>query len=143
MDYIKASDDIQVYRKSSIDQHKNKFSVYRKGGWLPISYDVLDDVTCEGLVSHRAILTDDKDDLGYNYPEAECRKYTNKYLYHDVQGTEIRELPEWFGAGFYQAYIDEHRIVNSDTGALGTTNVTRYRIGLDYYQAIKNLPAVE
>ena len=91
MDYIKASDDIQVYRKSSIDQHKNKFSVYRKGGWLPISYDVLDDVTCEGLVSHR----------------------------------------------------DEHRIVNSDTGALGTTNVTRYRIGLDYYQAIKNLPAVE
>ena len=88
-------------------------------------------------------MTDDKDDLGYNYPEAECRKYTNKYLYHDVQGTEIRELPEWFGAGFYQAYIDEHRIVNSDTGALGTTNVTRYRIGLDYYQAIKNLPAVE
>lgn len=141
MDVLLSSEDRQVERKSSIDQYKNKLSVYSQGAWLPISYDVLDGVTCEGLRHHRAIVTDDKTDLGYNYQISECKRYTAKYLFHDTQTTELRELPEWFGAGLYDHFINGQSFTNADNGAVGTFSLVHYRVGTDYYKAKESLPS--
>lgn len=141
MEILYNADDRRIERKSSINQHKHKFSVYAQGGWLPVSYDVIESVGCEGIKSHKAILSLDEKDLGYIYPVATCTKYTNKYIFSDNQKTELRELPEWFGAGLYEAFVDEHVFTNADSGALGEANKIHYKVGLDYYRAKTILPA--
>lgn len=143
MEILYNADDRKVDRLSSIDQHKNKFAVYAQGGWLPISYDVLETIGCNGAKWHQAIMTDDPSDNGYTYPEAYCTKYTNKYVYTDEQGTEIKELPEWYGASLYESFYNNHAITNADNGALGVVNKIRYRIGLDYYRAKETLQATK
>lgn len=143
MKILRSSDDRQIELKSSINQYENFLSVFKQGGWIPISYDVLDSLTCDGIKSHRAIVTDDKDWNGYHYPIAVCRKVKGKYLLSDKQGVELKDLPEWQGKGKYEDFVDEQRITNADNEAVGTANRTRFRIGLDYYTAKKTLPAVE
>lgn len=142
MEVLYSSDDRRLERKSSIDQHRDKFSVYAQGGWLPISYDVIESVGCDGIRSHKAVLSLNPDDIGYNYPVATCTKFTNKYIYSDNQKTELRELPEWFGAGLYEAFVDEHVFTNADNGALGVANKIHYRLGLSYYLTKKTIQGV-
>ena len=143
MEILKSSDDRQVERKSSIDQYQNFLSVFRQGGWIPISYDVLESITCDGAISHPAIMTDDLNWNGYHYPVAVCRKIRNQYLVSDRKGVELKDLPEWQGKGQYQQYVDERRITNADNVAVGTANVVKYKIGLDYYKAKNTLPPAD
>lgn len=142
MEILKSSDDRQIEVKSSIDQYKNFLSVFKQGGWIPISYDVLESITCDGVASHKAIMTDDKDWNGYHYPIATCHKVRGRYLVTDNQGIELKDLPEWQGKGQYQAWVDDRRVTNADNEAVGTISKVKYRIGLDYYKAKKNLTPV-
>lgn len=143
MEILRNSDDRQIEVKSSIDQYRSFLSVFKQGGWIPISYDVLESYTCDGAATHRAIMTDDKNWNGFHYPIAICRKVRGKYLVSDKKGIELKDLPEWQGKGQYEDFVDDHRITNADNEAVGTISGVKYRIGLDYYLAKSNLPPVE
>ena len=143
MEILYNSDDSQVEKKSSIVQHKDKLSVVSQGEYLPISFDVLETVGCEGVKSHRAILSLNSDDIGYTYPVAECRLIKDEIVYFDERGEITKKLPAWYGAGEYQAFNDDLVFANADNGALGVRNNITLRMGLDYYQAKQTLPATE
>ena len=139
MKILESYDAPTVRYKSSISQHKNSLCVMKKGEWCPISYDVLDYIDCECIKSHRAYATDG-DDLGWHFPVGECKIYNNQYVYHDNYTTEIRTLPEWFGAGIYRMAHASDSFINSDLEALGVVNEYRLRVGLNYAIADKTLP---
>lgn len=136
--FLLASEIKDVAYKSSINQHKNKLSVMQKGEWVPLSYDVLDYIDCDKVVSHKAIVTDG-DDIGYTFEVKEQCYYTDKYIYADREKVELREMPHWFGEGFYEAFVKDNPFINADNGALGTrTGITR-RMGIAYALASKTL----
>lgn len=139
MKILPSYDAPTVRYKSSISQHKGPLAVMKKGEWCPISYDVLDFIDCETVRSHRAYVTSG-DDLGWHFPVGECILYTNEYVYHDNYITELRTLPEWFGAGLYKATNASDAFINSDLEALGVVNKYRLRVGLNYAIADKTLP---
>ena len=141
MNILYATNDAKVERLSSIDQHKNKLAVYSQGGWLPISYDVIDGIGCNGIKSHKAILSLDEDDLGYNFPEKYCYRPKDTYLVSDHVEDEALELPEYYGDGAYETHTDEKAITNADNGALGEHYKGRERVGLDVYRTKQILKA--
>lgn len=137
-----SSDDRQIERKSSLLQHRDKLSIKRQGGYLPISYDVLETIGCDGATSHRAILSLDPNDIGYTFPVATCVKAQQKLLLSDKQGLELEELPCWYGSGLYEKFVDEQIIVKGDNRPLGEFNTVKYKVALDYYLAEKTLPPI-
>lgn len=138
---LEPDQDIQALRKSSISQNRNKFSVMQRGEWTPIEFDVLDAITCDGVISHRAILTDDTEDMGYQFPVA-TQRYTEETLVAADESRIVeKELPAWFGGGTYQEAIDQVSFLTSDNGALGSRNTVELKIGLDYVVATKRLKA--
>lgn len=141
MNRLYATNDARLKRLSSIDQHKDKLSVYSQGGWLPISYDVIKSIGCDGIKSYRAMLSLNVDDIGYTFPEAYCARPKDNYILTEGLGTEKKELPPEYGEGFYEAYSSEDRITNADNGALGQHHKGIERIGLDYYRTEDILPA--
>lgn len=141
MNRLYAVNDSKLERLSSIDQHKDKLSVYSQGGWLPISYDVIQRVGCEGIKSYRAVLSLNEDDIGYNFPEAYCSRPKDNYILTEEFGVEKKELPPEYGDGFYETYASGDRITNADNGALGQHYKGRERVGLDYYRTKDILPA--
>lgn len=136
-----SNDGRQIERKSSLLQHKDKLAIKRQGGYLPISYDVLETIGCDGATSHRAILSLDPDDIGYTFPIATCTRTRASVLLSDKQGIELKELPLWYGSGLYEKFVDEQIIVKGDNRPLGESNAVKYKVGLDYYLAKKILPA--
>lgn len=132
--------DSQVERKSSNYQYKGFLSVLKRNSWVPISFDVLDYIDCNKVVSHKAIVTD-KEFIGYHYPVKECKYYIDQYVVSDSQKTTLKALDEWFGAGFYEAFEDKRVIVNADNGSLGQRNELNLKVGLDYVTAKKTLKA--
>lgn len=141
MNILYATNDAKVERLSSIDQHKDKLSVYSQGGWLPISYDVIDAMGCRGIKSHRAMLSFNEDDLGYNFSEAYCNQPQDNYIMSDRIANELVELPEYYGEGLYEAHVDETVFTDADNGALGQHYEGHKRVGLDYYRTKDILPA--
>ena len=135
---LTSDDDIRVTYRSSISQFKGTLSVSQRGEWVPLSYDVLDYLGCDGTKSHRAVVTDG-DDIGYQFNVAEQVCYTDKYVYHDRDTVELRELPHWFGEGFYEAYVHEAALINSDTESLGSRSKQVSRVGLSYALAAETL----
>lgn len=131
-----------VFWHSSISQHKNTLSVMQRGEWVPISYDVLDYIACDKVACHPAVVTDG-DDIGFDFSVAEQTFFTDKYIYHDEYGTELRELPHWFGEGMYEAFYHNSSFVNSDESALGERTKETRRVGLSYALAEKTLEADE
>lgn len=142
MSVLTASDANDVTYRSSISQHENKLSVMKLGEWVPLSYDVLDYIDCDKVASHRAIVTD-ADDIGYTFNVAEQKYYTDKYVYSDRQTTELRELPHWFGEGFYEAFVKDNPFINADNGSLGERMSITRRIGTAYALANETLEADE
>lgn len=138
-----ADDSGKIKRLSSITQHRDKFSVYAQGGWLPISYDVLDVITCEGARTHRAILSLNPHDIGYKFPVASCKRQYKTILLSDKYGLVTEELPEWQGSGRFQRFVNHYMSTNGDNKLLGTTNEVRYRIGLDYYLAEETIEGTD
>lgn len=140
-----AEEKEQVHRHSSIDQFKDGFlSVWKQGGWAPIQFDQLDSIReCGGIKSHPVIVSFGND-LGYIYPEKKCTYVSNRFIYFDKQGVEQKVLPECFGEGFYDKWIDANIFVNFDSNnSVGAHNETTLRIGLSYVKADETLPAVD
>lgn len=133
-----ADENPEVFYRSSIAQHENKLSVMQRGEWVPLSYDVLDYIDCDKVASHKAVVTDG-DDIGYDFKVEERVYYTDKYIYHDREETVLKELPHWFGEGFYEAFVDETPFVNADNGALGIKTKRTLRVGTPYALAIRTL----
>lgn len=142
MEILKASDDRRMEIRSSIDQYRHFLSAFKQGGWVPVSYDVIETAGCDGTKKHEAIMTDDKNWNGFHFPIAYCKVVNGKYLLTDKQGIETLPLPEWMGEGEFQSYVDEHRITNADNEAVGTANVITFKIGLDYCLAKETLPVI-
>lgn len=141
MNIVYNSDDRQIERKSSIDQYSNFLSVYRQGGQIPIAFDLIESITCDGIKSRKTI-THFGGYNGYRYPIAHCTRDKLSYLLTDKKGLVTKKLPECQGDGEYNEYVDESIVVNADNKALGEANRVHYRVGLDYYQAKKTLPSV-
>ena len=130
-----ADDPDKIKRLSSITQHRDKFSVHAQGSWLPISYDVIDSIICDKVNSHRAILSLDPHNIGYIFPTATCEKTFKTLLLTDKYGVVTEELPEWFGSGLYQKFVDDYAVTEGDNHPLGLNNTVRYKLGLEYYLA--------
>ena len=140
MKILEPTEDNRVERLSSIYQHKHMLAVRHGSGWLPIAFDVLDGIVCDKIRHHQAIVTD-KPYIGYTFPVKHCCYLSQNYILSDQKGTELKVLPEWYGAGFYESKYDRDIFVNSNSGALGVTNKTNLTIGLDYCLAKKTLDA--
>ena len=141
--FLEPEQDNEVKWKSSISQHSNKLSVVKGEEVVPISYDVLDFIDCDGTKSHRAVVADG-DDIGFNFPTKQCCYYTDEYVYYDGDRTELRVLPHWFGEGMYEAQVEEFDFVNDDNASsLGVRNRYDITIGLNYALADETLEPSE
>lgn len=139
MKILQNADDRRIKLKSSIDQFDSFLSIYKQGGQIPIAFDVIESITCDGIKSHKAIFTFDPKFKGYIYPVGHCTKTKIQYLLTDERGVVADTLPEC-GDTSYQKYVDRKVIVNADNEAVGVANVINYRVGLDYYEAEDTLP---
>lgn len=139
-DFLEIADEHRTETKSSISQSRDtKISLTTgKGQFLPLVFDYLDYIDCNRVKSHPTTISL-INELDYEYPVKECTYFTDKYVYTDEQGEELRELPEWFGAGFYRKYIDRNVIVNFDNEAFGTRNRQTLQTGLHYVRATDSL----
>lgn len=140
-----AEEKEQVHRHSSLDQFKDGFlSAWKQGGWAPILFDQLDSIgECSGIKSHPVIVSFGYD-LGYIFPEKKCTYVSDRFIYFDKRGVEQRVLPECFGEGFYDKWIDANIFVNFDSNnSVGTHNETTLRVGLAYVKADETLPPAD
>lgn len=141
MEILFHEDERSVKAHSSIDQFRGFLSVEIGGAWTPIEYDYIDYIDCGKVVSHPVIVSLG-DDIGYYFQDGECTQAETMYPTFDREGVVLKELPECMGEGFYEAYEKHQEIANFDDGtALGTRNVSKLRIGQDYFLADEILPA--
>ena len=101
------------------------------GQFLPIVWDNLDYIYCGEPHTHPVIISYD-DQLDYQYPVGRCTYFADKIITHDAKGEEIRQLQEWFGAGFIRVYNDKLQIINDDESSFGTRDAETLQIGLHY-----------
>lgn len=145
MEILPPDEEITVRRHSSIDQYKGFLSIYHKGGYTPIQFDMIDGITCN-KIHHHPIIISYGDDIGYHYQDAECTYASDDYILFDKKTTELVTLPCANGGQgeFYERHIDGHTFVNFDNDtSFGTHNEKRLRIGTDYLLADEKLPAVD
>lgn len=135
-------DDHVIDRKSSISQHTDKLGEWKKGQFIPLSFDCLDYIDCDKVVSHRAVLSAGGD-LGFNYPTGSCTILTDEHLLSDVKEEVVRSLPSWYGEGFYKDFVDKFTMTLSDSATLGLRDRRRLAVGLDYVKCKTVIPAVE
>lgn len=138
MEILEPDERVRVERKTSNLQFKHMLAVYKGNQWAPIAFDVLDGFLCNEILTHKAVLTD-KPYIGYVYPIDKCRYISDVYLKANRKETELKVLPSWFGAGFYEEKIDRDILVNSANGALGQHNEITLNVGLDYCLAKETL----
>lgn len=127
-----------VETRSSISQFEGLLSVRRGDEWVPIVFDAFDGIVCKGVRSHKVALSV-KPYIGYVFPVGERREVEQAYLVSDQSGIELKPLPHFYGAGFYEQKYDREVLVNADNGALGVVNDTTLRVGLDYTLAKSHL----
>lgn len=148
MEMLYPDEERQINRHSSIDQFKDFLSVIERGGYTPIVFDQLDGINCEGIHSHPVVISFG-DDIGYQYEDAECTYFSDKFVYFDKEGVEQKLLPECMGGKgeFYDVFVRSNIFVNFDGpdggSSVGVHEAKRLRIGLSYVLADKNLPPVE
>lgn len=125
---------------SSIDQFSTFLSAEVGGVSVPIEFDAIDYIDCGKVVSH-PVIVDNGRNIGYIFSDGIHEYITDEYPLTDRSEDVLKELPEWFGDGFYQDHEDYQAITNFDDAALGTRNVNRLRVGQHYYLADEILPA--
>lgn len=139
IEFMSPDEEVRVRRKSSISQHKGSpLAVWENGEWLPISFDYIDAVSCDGIKSHRVVIVEDNY-IGYHFPVGRKRYVTDEYILEDNMDTEFVTLDEWFGTGIYERADRGKAIINADNGALGEHTEGELAIGLDYVTAMDNL----
>jgi hypothetical protein len=107
---------------------------------VPIEFDIIDYIDCGKVVSHPAIIDNGKN-IGYIFSDGIHEYITDEYPLTDHTEDVLKELPEWFGDGFYQDHDEYEAITNFDNSSLGTRNVNKLRVGQHYYLADDILPA--
>lgn len=138
-----SDENSNVRRHSSLDQYRGFLAVAKKGGWAPIVFEQLDGITCETLHTHPVILSFGSD-LGYHFPEASCSYLSEKFVHFDKRTVEQALLPECMGGTgeFYEYFVDANAFINFDNAtSVGTKDVVKLRVGLDYVRADEILPS--
>lgn len=137
------AEDSTVKRHSSANQFASCPLTVMKGGIpVPITFDMVDYISCDRVVSHRAMLGDENS-IGYNFPMMFTKKASDVYAVYDKAGVVVKQLPAWAGEGFYKEVETGKSLLTGDTNALGVHNVEHLRIGLDYVLAEQTLPATD
>ena len=129
--YLNDADQTDTHRHSSIDQYGNFLSVKKGGVNIPIRFDSLDWINCEGIKTHPIIISDGTD-IGFNFPVGHYSYITDDYIIMDRKEVVVKKMPEWFGKGWYEKALNERVFTNFDNGSLGMRNKVNLRIGLDY-----------
>lgn len=129
--YLNDADQTDTHRHSSIDQYGNFLSVKKGGVNVPIRFDSLDWINCEGIKTHPIIISDGTD-IGFNFPVGHYSYITDDYIVMDRKEVVVKQMPEWFGKGWYEKALNEKVFTNFDNGSLGMRNKVNLRIGLDY-----------
>ena len=132
--YLDDADEYDIRRYSSIDQYANFLSVLKGGKAVPIRFDKLDWINCDGLHTHPVIVSDGTD-LGFNFPIGHYTYFTDNYLVMDRKEVIIKKLPEWFGKGWYEKALNEKSITNFDGHSLGERTRVNLMIGQDYIKS--------
>jgi hypothetical protein len=131
LEYLNDADEYTVKRHSSIDQYKSFLSVKKGGVNVPLRFDKLDFINCDGMKTHQVIISEGND-LGFNFPVGHYTFFTDTYLIGDRKEVVVKKLPEWFGTGWYEKALNEKVFTNFDDSSLGERNRVDLRIGLDY-----------
>lgn len=129
--YLNDADQTDTRRHSSIDQYGSFLSVKKGGVNVPIRFDSLDWINCEGIKTHPIIISDGTD-IGFNFPVGHYTYITDDYILMDRKEVVVKKMPEWFGKGWYEKALNEKVFTNFDNGSLGMRNKVNLRIGLDY-----------
>ena len=132
--YLDDADETDVKRNSSIDQHREFLSVKKGMNAIPIRFDKLDWVNCDGIKSHPIIISYGTD-YGYNYQVRHYTYFTDKYLMMDRNEVVVKQLPHWYGEGWYEQHIGKKTFTNFDDSSLGVRNRIDLRIGTDFVSA--------
>lgn len=134
IDYLNDSDEHDITRHSSIDQYANFLAVLKGGKAVPIRFDSLDWINCEGIKTHPIIISDGND-LGFNFPVGHYTYFTDTYLIMDRKEVVVEKLPHWFGEGWFEKAVDKDVFTNFDGSSLGERNRVDLRIGYEYIAA--------
>ncbi len=134
MEYLNDADENDIHRHSSVDQYGAFLSVKKGGVNIPLRFDSLDWINCEGVKTHPIIISDGTD-LGFNFPVGHYTYFTDTYLVMDRKEVVVKRLPKWYGEGWFEKALDKKVFTNFDDGSLGMRNRVDLRIGLDYVAA--------
>ena len=132
--YLNDADEYDIRRHSSIDQYGAFLSVKKGGVNVPLRFDSLDWINCDGIKTHPIIVSDGTD-LGFNFPIGHYTFFSDTYLLGDRKEVVVEKLPEWYGTGWYEKALNEKVFTNFDGASLGERNRVDLRIGLDYISA--------
>lgn len=138
---VPISDD-SVERKSSIYQHSDLLSVMKHGEWCPILFDKVDGIHCGKLLKHKVAIRL-RGNRNYTYPVGTQQYIKNTYFITQKDKTELRELPEYYGTGFYETHERKNMFTNIGKEAFGLKQTKTLRVGKDYIEATKTLKAIE
>lgn len=142
IEYLNDADEYDVRRHSSIDQYGAFLSVKKGGVNIPLRFDSLDWINCDGIKTHPVIISDGSD-IGFNYPIGHYTYFTDTYLIVDRNEVVVKKLPEWYGAGWYEKALREKNFINFDGSSLGERNRVDLRIGKDYVKADEMLDSAD
>lgn len=140
--FLDEADEYDIKRYSSIDQYGAFLSVKKGGVNIPLRFDKLDWINCDGIKTHPVIISDGTD-IGYNFPVREYTYFTDNYLVMDRKEVVVKQLPEWFGKGWYEKALNEKVFTNADNGSLGNRDKVTLRVGLDYILADDTLDSAD
>ena len=143
VEYLNDADETDIHRHSSIDQYDHFLSVEKGGVNIPLRFDNLDWINCEGIKTHPVIVSDGND-LGYHFPIGHYTYFTDTYLIMDRQEVVVKKMPKWFGEGWYEKYINDRIFTNFDGGrSLGERNRVDLRVGQDFVLADEMLDSAD
>lgn len=132
--YLDDADESDIHRYSSINQYGAFLSVKKGGVEIPLRFDKIDWIDCGKLKTHPVIISDGTD-IGFDFPVGHYTYFTNTYYIMDRKEVVVKELPEWFGKGWYEKALNERVFTNFDGHSLGETNQVNLRIGYDYVKS--------
>lgn len=138
IEYLNDADEYNVRRHSSVDQYGSFLSVKKGGVNIPLRFDSLDWINCDGIKTHPVIVSDGND-LGYHFPVGHYTYFTDTYLIMDRKEVVVKQLPKWYGEGWYEKALNQKVFTNLDGASLGMRNRVKLRIGLDYVNCDKVL----
>lgn len=134
VNYLNDADETDIKRHSSINQYGSFLSVKKGGVNVPLRFDSLDWINCDGVKTHPIIVSDGTD-LGFHFPVGHYTYFTDTYIIMDRKEVVVRKLPEWFGKGWYEKALNQRVFTNFDDVSLGERNKVNLRIGYDFVKS--------